>query len=451
MGAGRGAAAGASARRALARTARSLARGVGRLGLVLRQAGERLAPLLARAARGAARAVAAGAGWATRPLRRMWASPEAIDAYGLVHLGSAAGDAMVAVALGDSVFFSLPVGEAKVRVALYLGLTMAPLAVAGPVLVPLLDRGGHRRALSFASAAGRAAAAIVAAPRLGSLLLFPLAFLILVLSRTHTVTKNALTMAYADHRELVATNARLGRLAVAGAVLGALPAVLTLRLGGAAATLYGAASVYGLTAVLNRRLPEASPPAVEGRVERLGRVRSLDVAAAGMAGLRAASGFLLFLAAFALRAGHQPTSWFGAMAAAAVVGGFLGDLAAPRLPRRTREEAVVLLSLLGAGLAALVAYGAFRLPVLVVFAALAGMATEFGRLAFQSLMQRSAPAGVHGRVFVRYEVAFQLAWVVGAFVPTVLPVGFRLGVLLLAVFYLGLGLGYAVRPLRRGP
>ncbi|HXF57535.1 MAG TPA: hypothetical protein VNO34_08215, partial [Actinomycetota bacterium] len=143
--AGRGAGTGASARRALGRTARSLARTVGRSGPLLRRAGVRLAPFLVRAARGAVRAAAAGAGWATRPLRRMWASPEAIDAYGLVHLGSAAGDAMVAVALADSIFFSLPVGEAKVRVALYLGLTMAPLAVAGPMLVPVLDRGGHRR------------------------------------------------------------------------------------------------------------------------------------------------------------------------------------------------------------------------------------------------------------------------------------------------------------------
>jgi hypothetical protein len=42
-------------------------------------------------------------------------------------------------------------------------------------------------------------------------------------------------------------------------------------------------------------------------------------------------------------------------------------------------------------------------------------------------------------VFVRYEVLFQVAWVVGAFIPVWLPISFRSGVLLLAVFYGALG------------
>jgi hypothetical protein len=38
-------------------------------------------------------------------------------------------------------------------------------------------------------------------------------------------------------------------------------------------------------------------------------------------------------------------------------------------------------------------------------------------------------------VFVRYEVVFQLAWVAGAFVPALLPIDFRLGILILAALY----------------
>ncbi|HEY7763197.1 MAG TPA: hypothetical protein VIC52_09320, partial [Actinomycetota bacterium] len=71
--------------------------------------------------------------------------------------------------------------------------------------------------------------------------------------------------------------------------------------------------------------------------------------------------------------------------------------------------------------------------------------TEFGRLAFQSLMQRYAPAGAQGRVFVRYEAMFQLAWVAGAFAPALLPIGFRTGILLLAAFYAVLGIGTVMR------
>ena len=72
------------------------------------------------------------------PLGRMWRSKDPLDTFGLVHMTSVAGDALLAVALADSVFFSLPVGQAKLRVAAYLALTMLPLALAGPLLVPML-------------------------------------------------------------------------------------------------------------------------------------------------------------------------------------------------------------------------------------------------------------------------------------------------------------------------
>src|SRR6266508_1427412 len=162
--------------------------------------------------------VGRGAKRATRPVQRMWASDDALEAYTLVHMASVAGDALVAIALADSVFFSLPVGQAKLKVALYLALTMAPLAVAAPLLVPLLDRGGGRRAISFGAGAGRAVTALFAAPRFDTVLLFPLAFLLLVMSRVHAITKNGLTTAYAPTGEaLVQANARMNRMGVVAA------------------------------------------------------------------------------------------------------------------------------------------------------------------------------------------------------------------------------------------
>ena len=58
----------------------------------------------------------------------MWRSQNAIDRYALCHLTSVAGDALLAISLADSVFFSLPVDQAQWRVVAYLGLTMLPLA-----------------------------------------------------------------------------------------------------------------------------------------------------------------------------------------------------------------------------------------------------------------------------------------------------------------------------------
>ncbi len=385
-------------------------------------------------------------GKALHPLSSMWESPEPLDAYALTHMASTAGDALVAIALADSVFFSLPVDRAKVRIALYLGLTMAPLAIAAPALVPLLDRGGYRRLISFGASAGRAVAAVYAAPRFSTLVLFPVAFALLVLSRVHAVTKNSFTMAYVPKDGLVQANAKLGRVSAAGIAIAAVPGLVLLRLGGARGVLYLAAVAFAGASLLNLRLTQPDVPKTKGRAERAGRVPALAAAAVGTAGLRAASGFLLFVMAFSLRGRGYPPYWFGVLAACATVGAVIGDVAASRIPQDVREEMLVRASLTGAGIGALIAAATFTLPVLALFAALAGAALELGRLAFQSLMQRRVPAGAQGRVFVRYEVAFQLAWVAGAFIPAVVPIPFRLGVLLIALFYLGLAFSRVIAP-----
>jgi hypothetical protein len=384
---------------------------------------------------------------AVHPFVRMWRSTDPIDSYALNHFTSVAGDAMLAIALADSVFFSLPVGEAKLRVAAYLGLTMVPLALAGPLLVPLLDRAGPRRLIAFGSAAGRAAIAIYAAPRFDTLVLFPAALALLVLSKVHAITKNGLTIAYAGRGDgLMQANARLGRLAAVGAIIAAPIAFGVLQVGGSPAGLYVASGVYAASALLTLRLPHPGAPPVRRReIAPRGAVPELAMPAVGAVGMRAASGFLLFLLAFSLRQDDAPVYWFAVLAGAGVIGTFIADVVAPRVPRSTREEAVVIASVSAACIGAVLAFELFGLPLLTIFALVAGAATEFGRLAFQSLMQRHAPAGAQGRVFVRYEVMFQLAWVAGAFAPALLPIDFRVGILILAAFYAVLGVGTVLR------
>jgi len=382
------------------------------------------------------------------PFRRLWRSEDPIDSYALVHLGSAAGDALVAVALADSIFFSIPVGQAQGRVAAYLLLTMAPLAVAGPLLVPVLDRAGPRRTISVASAAGRAFLALFLAPRTSTPLLFPAVFLLLVLSRVHAITKNGLVLAFAGSEEgLVRANARLGRITALAAALAAPVGVALLRLGGPPTPIYLASAVYAVTALLNLRLPQPRiPPSPAPAVGARGRIASLSAPALGAVALRMASGFLLFLLAFSLRRDEQPTSWFGVLVGAGLCGALVADLLAPRLRERLREDLVVLASLLVAGLAAFGAFEAFTLPVLAAFGFIAGTATELGRLAFQSLMQQRAPPGALGRVFVRYEVMFQVGWIVGALLPALFPIGFHTGILLLGSFYVAAGASYLAWP-----
>jgi MFS family permease len=395
-------------------------------------------------------------GLVTHPLARMWRSADPIDAYGLNHLASVAGDALLAIALSDSIFFSVPVGQARWRVTAYLLLTMLPLALAGPLMAPVLDRAGPRRSITFGAALARALLAILLAPRLATNWLFPLALAILVCSKVHSIAKNALTMVYASKQEgLMRANARLGRVGVAGAIAAVPFGVLALKAIDPAAPLYIAAAIYAGSAALATRLPhpgrQQRPPSRQGQIDRapMGRVPRLQLPAMGAAGMRAAAGFLLFLLAFALRDEELPVVWFTVLAGAGVLGGFIGDVVAPTLRTDRREEAVVVAAVTSAGIGALLASQLFGLPLLAIYAFAAGAVSEFARLAFQALMQRHAPPEALGRVFVRYEVVFQVAWVLGAFAPVLVPISFRTGMVVLALFYGVLAAVYLVRLRRR--
>jgi uncharacterized membrane protein len=121
-------------------------------------------------------------------------------------------------------------------------------------------------------------------------------------------------------------------------------------------------------------------------------------------------------------------------------GRFAGDLLAPRLPETSARGGRR--RFIAGACRGDARFAAFALPVLTVFALVVGTAAELGRLAFQSMMQRLAPRGAHGRVFVRYEVVFQLAWVAGALIPSMTELGFREAFLVLAALYLVAGIGY---------
>ena len=111
----------------------------------------------------------------------------------LTHVLMTAGDTMFAVSLAGSLFFSISPTAARDKVLLYLLLTVGPFAVAAPALGPVIDRSrGARRAMVVASALGRAALCPFLARDIHSLLLFPEAFAMLVLSKVYVVTKGAL-------------------------------------------------------------------------------------------------------------------------------------------------------------------------------------------------------------------------------------------------------------------
>jgi uncharacterized protein YfiM (DUF2279 family) len=237
----------------------------------------------------------------------------------LVHVMMTAGDTLVTVSLAGSLFFSISPQAAQDKVILYLLLTMAPFAVVAPLLGPVIDRSrGARRATVVVSATCRAVVCLVMANDLKSLLLFPEAFIILVLSKVYLVTKGALvplmldgptgaesgrrrdragvdgdpfdpdfdpdfdpegdpeareretTGASVDHNRLATANAQLGLLASLTAFAAAVPAIGVLKLLGGPWVLRLDVVVLAVGAVLALRLP-VPRPAGTGRAGRAGR------------------------------------------------------------------------------------------------------------------------------------------------------------------------------------
>lgn len=352
------------------------------------------------------------------------------------HALAAAGDALVAIALADSLFFSIPTGDARGKVALYLVLTMAPFAVVGPLIGPAIDRAkGGRRWMVIVSAFARAVICALMIDDVDTLLLFPEAFALLVLSKGYAVAKSALvpTTVRSD-AELVQANSKLQLVSGVMGFVAAVPGVALSKVAGPAWVLGLAALVHGVGAMVAFRLPHASVAAEPADAVERSELRSAGIlwAAFAIGILRGGVGFLTFLLAFALRGGDAPAWHFGVVLAASVAGGLVGAVVAPGLRRSAREEAIitgglVLIAVVGAGSAWAGGVAAAALLGLVV-----GVGSTAGKLAFDAILQRDAPAANRGRSFARFEARFQVIWVAGAFLPVVVPIPSRLGYLILA-------------------
>jgi hypothetical protein len=194
-------------------------------------------------------------------LRHRLAEPDperrALDRLAWVHATSGLGDALVAVALAGTLFFSVPVAAARPRVALYLLITVAPFAVVAPLLGRLLDgRSGASRVAMIVALGLRTVLAWLAATRLDGLLLFPLAFGLLVCSRVHGISRSALVPELVGSgRDLVPINGRMARVVAIGGTVGGLLGVGVQKLFGGGGALRLAAVVFLVGAMLATAVP----------------------------------------------------------------------------------------------------------------------------------------------------------------------------------------------------
>jgi hypothetical protein len=392
------------------------------------------------------------------------------------HALSVAGDALLAIALADSLFFNVDPNDARWKVAAYLVLTLAPFAVVAPFLGPFMDRlsGGHRW-MVIGSMAVRSALMFGLVRYVHGPLLFPLAFSMLVMGKTYAIAKSALVPSMVDdEHHLVRSNARLSMLGgLASAVVG-VPGVILLLIGGSPLVLSLGGAVFALAGLLATQIPSIRVASRPVEPEERAELRSAGVvlASSAMGYLRAVGGFITLLLAFELRGGIDPgptatgvevghrvreamglerldlttggaPPWhFGVALVGVGLGGLAGSLGVPRLRIRYREERILAFALFAlAAVAALAALSSGLVGAFLIGFAVAVAGTG-GKQSFDAVVQRDAPTANLGRSFSRFESRFQLLWVVGALLPVVLPFPARLGYVVVVVSAVFVGLSY---------
>ena len=345
------------------------------------------------------------------------------------HAFSVGGDALFAVGLAGSVFFSVDPAEARWKIGLYLLLTFAPFAVAAPFIGPVLDRvRGGRRWMIAITLAIRAVLCVLIVRDLNSVAFYFEAFLMLVFSKTYLISRAAVvpTTVRSD-RELVEANSKLALLSGMAAIVAGGPGLLLLKIGG---DQHGPQLAVGVGAIVfaigvgfATRLPKvqvAPEPAGAAEKQEL-RSAGIRLAASAMALLRCAVGLLVLMVAFAFKNGDLPTWTLAGAVVAAQAGVLAGAGLAPRLRLAFTEPRIIIGSLgatmFGGIVAAVLAGPAGAMLLCFLMGTTSGTAKQ----AFDALVQRDAPDANRGRSFARFETKFQLAWVLGAAMPLILP------------------------------
>jgi len=370
---------------------------------------------------------------------QMWfLGPDRQSRLTVTHCIHSAAETFFVVSMAGSIFFNVSADAARPRVLLYLVVTLAPFLIMAPLVGPIVDRvRGGLATTMVASFIARAVLALLLAENLRTLLLFPLAFGVLVVAKTYSVSRNALLPALVDDRQdLVSANARLSRSATIVGGVAAAAAVPLFAATSGAWTLRIGAAVYVLGAFAAYRVRAVAQPIEPIEPDALLELVRPDVSSAvwDMMALRAALGFALFQFGFSLRSDGEPAWVFGLVILANGVGGFIGTVVSPYLRRRLNERSMFTAALISAAGATALCGLAFNRATLVVTIFVLGLAVSVGRRALDATIQTHAPHARRGQVYAGLETRLELAWVTAAVLAVALRVASWIGVLALAGF-----------------
>ncbi|WP_083913141.1 MFS transporter [Nocardia concava] len=381
-------------------------------------------------------------------------------------------DAAIAVALANTLFFASATAESKTKVALYLLITIAPFAVIAPVIGPMLDRLQRGRRVALAGSFGlRVFIAMLLIFNIDNWALYPLALCMLILSKSFSVLKSAVTpRVLPPGIDLVRTNSRLTVFGLVGGTLGAGGvAALIAKLSGSTGALLFAAGLAAAGAFLSLRIPswvevtEGEVPATLGYHGDDARTEVLDPSHAdevqpskrrqplgrsvvtglwGNSTVRLLTGFLFFYPAFVAKATeHRPVqqlAMLGVVGAAAAIGNFAGNASGARM-KLGRPQLIVLSCSIACVAAAVVAAVMGNLLGAAVATLIAAGASALAKVSLDASIQDDLPIESIASGFGRSETVLQLAWVFGGALGVLLPTKWWIGFTVIAsVMALGL-------------
>ncbi|MFD4367150.1 MFS transporter [Rhodococcus sp. NPDC058521] len=386
-------------------------------------------------------------------------------------------DAALAVALANTLFFSAATGEDKTKVALYLLITIAPFAIIAPLIGPMLDRLQHGRRIALATSfAMRTALALILVFNFDSWVLYPAALGMMVLSKSFSVLKSAVTpRVLPPEIDLVRVNSRLTVFGLIGGTMGAgaLAGGLAFVFGTSAAALWFTAVVTIAGAYLSMRIPSwvevtegevpatityhGDDPATEvipsgkpappksKRRQPLGR--AVITGLWGNSTIRVLTGFLTLFIAFVAKSKteHEPlvqAAMLGLVGAAAAIGNFAGNASGARL-KLGRPALIVVRCTVSVWIIAVIAAFTDNLLTAALATLIASGASALAKVSLDASLQHDLPEESIASGFGRSETALQLSWVVGGTFGVLLPTEYWIGFTVVAVV-LTLGLAQTV-------
>jgi hypothetical protein len=393
-------------------------------------------------------------------------------------------DASMAVALANTLFFAAASAESKSKVALYLLITIAPFAVIAPLIGPALDRLQHGRRVALATSfVLRTLLALIliynfdaTTGSFPSWVLYPCALLMMVLSKSFSVLRSAVTPRVMPPTiDLVRVNSRLtvfgllGGTIVGGAIAAALEYVFAKTLHAPGALFV----VVGVTLVgvyLSMRIPKwvevtagevpatltyhgRSGPLRRGPTEQpepskprqpLGR--NIITSLWGNVTIKMMVGFLFLYPAFVAKS-HDASGWvqlgiLGLVGAAAAIGNFAGNTTAARLKLGHPSLLVVRCAIAVAAVALAAAFTG-KLLVVAIAALVTSGASAIAKASLDASLQDDLPEHSRASAFGRSESLLQLAWVAGGATGVLVSTELRVGFTAISAFLI-LGLAQAV-------